>query len=505
MPFTPTTMTTFAPGRCRRSGDRGHRFCDRLSEGATGASLLAAGVGALLLAGCRGGAGETLSSLVEFDNLPRQTLAPADFEGGLEAGEHGPLGQPGPGPETADRGVEGGGRAVGPALPGGGLESDPGFSAAVEGSAAIVDPPPTVGMTPDGAAPADAGGTGEAPDIIVAPDLAAEWASPIEPGERYTVDGLIGQVNGRPLYVREFFLPIGDQLGAMGLRMSRAEFAAATRYVVREQLDRIIENELVLSAARRSLTEDQEQGLRYWIEQVRQDQARKMGGAEAVADAQLREERGVTLDEEVEQIKTRELMRRQLSEDVIQRVDVTWRDVQRYYRDHYAEFNPPAQIQLALIVVAGDDAATRDAVEAALAAGTPFEDVAREHSRLLRSRGGLLDVVPLPDGIDGTALTRWPEVDAVARSLEVDRHGGPVQPEGSPDLIWVHVKQRSDGTGRTLYEAQLEIEETLRAQRFDEELQKYLGELMREAGLDDRQTMEDILWFIAMSRWAPPA
>ncbi|MFW5653968.1 MAG: peptidylprolyl isomerase, partial [Planctomycetota bacterium] len=291
----------------------------------------------------------------------------------------------------------------------------------------------------------------------------------------------------------------------MSLQLSRAEFAAAARFVVARQLDSIIENELVLSEARSELTEEQRAGLLFWISQLRDDQARRAGGAEAVADARLREERGVTLDEEIEQIQTRELMRRQIMVDVLNRVDVTWRDIQRHYRNNYDEYNPPAQIQIALIVVRQDDEETRAAVESDLQSGRSFEETAAERSRLLRSRGGLMDVVSLSEGIEQTSLTRWPEVDALARSLEQGEFGGPVQPEDSDDLIWVYVNQLTDGTGRSLYEVQHEIETQLRNAQFGAELSEYLEELAAAAGVDDRETMVDILWFVAMSRYAPDA
>jgi len=57
---------------------------------------------------------------------------------------------------------------------------------------------------------------------------------------------------------------------------------------------------------------------------------------------------------------------------------VTEEEVLRHYRDHEGEYRRPERVRLRQILV--EDVETRDRVVAELAAGTPFEEVARRHS-----------------------------------------------------------------------------------------------------------------------------
>ncbi len=116
--------------------------------------------------------------------------------------------------------------------------------------------------------------------------------------------------------------------------------------------------------------------------------------------------------------------------------------------------------------------------------------------------GGLLDPMPLTQGLESTAITRWPEVDALARTLREGEFGGPVV---NGDLaIWVYVENFEDGTGRSLYDLQHEIQERLANERFAAEQKKYLADLFARGNMDDFNNMTYLLLDIAIQRWARP-
>lgn len=347
-------------------------------------------------------------------------------------------------------------------------------------------------------------------DEPAAPDEAmdargAPSKPPLPPrsGEPLIVSGLVGQVNGRPIYVDEFFEPIASQLELLGREKTRREFVAEAYLLIGQRLRDLVINELVYAEALTMVTENQEIGLRYFLKQLEEDVTTSAGeGSRFRADQRLLEESGITVDELVEQEKRRQLIQFFIQKDIEKRVFISWRDIERYYRDNAEEFNPPASIQLRILTVPADDAPRRAAVEQGLADDLPFEYLAGQHGTTLASRQGLLPETPLPNGIENTPLTRWPSVDAVARTLAVGEHGGPVE-EGD-QLIWVHVEKHEDGAGRSLYEAQLDIQNKIHDQRYAEEQAKYLSDLFGRGNTDDLEEMSLSLLTVALRRWAAP-
>lgn len=313
--------------------------------------------------------------------------------------------------------------------------------------------------------------------------------------------GLIGQVNGRPIYVSDFFAPIEDQLRIIGAKASYGDFILQANSIILKHLAELVNNELVYAEAEASLTDNERVGLRYFLQQFEGDVTRT--NSRVALNEQLRAERGLDVDEVVQLERRQQLVMFKIQSAIRKRVIVSWRDVQRYYRDHHAEFSPPASIQLRLLSTKTDDPALRNEIEQSLKDGYLFATLAQEHSTVLASRGGLMEPVLLGAGIEGTALTAWPEVDRLARTLKKGEYGGPVV-VGERE-IWVYVESLEDGAGRSLYDVQHEIEDRLTRERYAEEQQKYLTNLHARGNMDDFNNMGYLLLDIAMQRWAPPA
>ncbi len=350
----------------------------------------------------------------------------------------------------------------------------------------------TSGATADATASKSNGATPPAESTVIAPDPISTIPAVVSHA------GLVGQVNGRPIYVADFFAPIENQLRILGREKTRKEFIAQAYPIIQRQLAELIKNELVYAEAEASLTENERVGLRYFLQQLEGDVTRTRG--RVAQDQRLREETGLGVDEVIELERRRQLVMFKIQSEIRKRVIISWRDIERYYRDHQAEFNPPASIQLRLLAVKAEDTAARKGIEQSLADGYLFATLAEEHSTVLASRGGLMEPVLLSKGLDGTALTAWPEVDAVARTLKKGEYGGPVVV--GDRAIWVYVEELADGSGRSLYDVQHEIENRLFKERFEEQQQKYLGELFARGNMDDFDNMAILLLDIAMQRWA---
>lgn len=317
------------------------------------------------------------------------------------------------------------------------------------------------------------------------------------------VGGLIGQINGRPIYVEDFFAPLASELANKGRMMSRPEFARAAKILIEDRLIQMIRSELLLSEAESSLTEEQRMGLLYWLKKKREDVVRQSGGYEGAAQGRALQQSGVGLDEMLQTEKENELVQAKLREEIVSRIHVSSRDVARYYRTHPEEFDPPAGIQLRLIFVPVSDQDTIDAVNRELAAGVPFEAVAGKYSVAYAAQGGLWDPTVLPEGLEKSSPTgAWPEVDRVVRTLSQGEYGGPVT-VGS-NAIWPYVEMYDDGRARSLYEVQHEITDKLFRKRFDEEQARYFDRLMKRSSIDNPEPMLIELVRIALERWGKP-
>lgn len=315
------------------------------------------------------------------------------------------------------------------------------------------------------------------------------------------VGGLIGQINGRPIYVEEFFRPIADYLANKGRQFSQQDFMMEAYQMINDHLIFLIQNELVIAEAESSLTEEQKVGIGYWLKNLRADVNRKSGGSRLQADNRIRAERSIGYDEFIEENRRRLLMEKEIREEISSRITVSWREVENYYRDHEKEFHPAASIQLRIIGIPASDTAKRDEIVNLLNQGIPFEVVASKHSKLYPSAGGLMPARELPDGLNGSSPSgAWPEVDEAVRTIGVNEYTGPISV--GPNLFWVYVESYEDGSVKTLYDVQHEIENRIFEQRFTEEQTRYFAELMSRSSIDDLKPIVDKLVLIAVDRWS---
>src|SRR5690606_2256398 len=116
-------------------------------------------------------------------------------------------------------------------------------------------------------------------------------------------------------------------------------------------------------------------GLRMMTQRKREELLRYWGqGSLALTEDRLRQETGKSLDETLEAYRQQQLVRRYLMQKLLPLINVTRRDVEQHYRENLAVYQPPIKRTVRLIRV--DDAAEATTVAQALAAGTPFAEVA---------------------------------------------------------------------------------------------------------------------------------
>ncbi len=297
-------------------------------------------------------------------------------------------------------------------------------------------------------------------------------------GARYLVDAKVGDLNGRPIYARAWLEQIGDRLRARSAELPRAQWRAFADNEIAERLRSELKDQLLLAEARASLTPQEKQGLRAFLERFEADVVSGAAGSRTLAERQLAEERGITLEEARREREQLVLIQEQFRREIASRVQVPWRDIRLVYERNEEVFNPPPKAVFRQVRVRTADAGAIGQVRAALEAGTPFDEVAD------------LEVNERRDPVERELTGPFEEesffgLDALneaARGLVPGAWAGPI--EAGAFTYWVYLKDvRSEAT--SLYDAQLIIQDELYSRRLREEETKYLYKLIRRSGMDD--------------------
>jgi hypothetical protein len=330
----------------------------------------------------------------------------------------------------------------------------------------------------------------------VSPEIVAEQ---VAAGEVWPVEGLVGQINGRPLFASAFFEPISDRLvQAAGMR-DRVEGRRAFVEIVRREFKLVVDNELVIAEAESQLTVEQQQGLLGWLRTVQEQTIAQRGGTRAEAEASLEREEGTgSIEEYLQRERDVGLARKLLNERTEPRTIVSWRDIVQEYERRSAEFNPPPSIRIGRIRLGtATDAERIERVKALVAEGRTFPEIA---TLLELPEGGLWNTFALPpEGIRGLQLA-----DAVKERLDGLAEGVVSAPLEQRDfVIWLSVLEIVRPPARSVYdrEVQLQLQAELRARRMLIERERFIDTLRSRWVSDDIGEMEGRLVEMALARY----
>ena len=297
-------------------------------------------------------------------------------------------------------------------------------------------------------------------------------------GARYLVDAKVGDLNGRPIYARAWLEQIGDRLRARSAELPRAQWRAFAESEIAERLRGELKDQLLLAEARASLTPQERAGLRAFLEKFESDVVSGAAGSRTLAERQLAEERGITLEEARREREQLVLIQEQFRREIASRVQVPWRDIRLVYERNAGVFNPPPKAVFRQVRVRTADAEAIERVSGALRAGVPFDEVADMEINERRDPVERELTGPFEEG----SFFGLDALNEAARGLVPGSWAGPI--EAGAFTYWVYLKDvRSEST--SLYDAQLVIQEELYSRRLREEETKYLFKLIRRSGMDD--------------------
>lgn len=344
-------------------------------------------------------------------------------------------------------------------------------------------------------------------DAAPAPDNTPIMTSP-ETG--FAVDGMVGQVNGEPIFADFVFSgtaePIHHELAGLGRREARPTFRVLARDVIVRKLREIVLNALVLAEAERDLSDSERQRLKLFMDLRREELVRKYGrGSTALAEAQILEQTGKSLKDTMAEIRQRTVVERYLGQTITPLIHVGRDDVERVYAENREKYQPPPTRLLRFIMTATDQDAS--AVRARLDAGEPFAQIAdSDLNAAVFGKGSGGDFFGDLPGDRPLAPYFDPINDAIQNMTEGEYAGPiPLTPAGKPALHgqwFVFVDTFIQPEVRTLMDVQLQIEGELRAKQYRTETQRYYARLMETGSYNPIGEMADLLVEIAVTRYA---
>mgnify|MGYP001794379056 CR=1 FL=1 len=313
-----------------------------------------------------------------------------------------------------------------------------------------------------------------------------------EQGERVVIDRVVGQINGKPIYAEAFYRDSARRWIEESKTLSAREWSTNIQAFTERELYRQVREELLLAEFRSRLTEPQRQGVLAFVEGLRAETVREFGGSEQRANQQFLRDQGITLDDAIRNRAEREFIFQQLRNTISRRVQVSSRDIELYYNRNLDTY-PPAPV-----------ATIRQA----------FSSAANE-ARVAELAEAFASPDPLPEGLGvtttvtldraGPQATRFyapDELNDAARSLTEGDSAGPI---ALGDNVWfLRLESVDRPEQRSLYDAQLEIEETIRQERLVEEEAVYFERLLARSNVSTINTMIARLLEYAIERLYQP-
>jgi hypothetical protein len=350
-----------------------------------------------------------------------------------------------------------------------------------------------------------------------------------------TIEALVGQVNGRPIYANNVLDPVADQIEAASKKMSRTEFADEIRSALYAEQDRmgttirggrmyeLVITDLLLSEAVSGMSKEQSYGLLAIVGQMRSDLTSSQGGSETRMRELIEQQAGITVDKYLELQRDQILIDALYRQKIWPKVNVTWRDIQREFeqltlgddlllateeeertqrvlmglRQGKTLGNIEAArgtVTLGMIRFNKDDSIVKE-IRGAFADGLSFQEVAAKYDI---KDGGVWETFQM--GLGGIEDI---EVGSVIKSqLEGMGVGDYIAPfELGSTIVWISVLEVKQPISLYNRRIQIALQNALRWIQFNREKDRYVESLWGEGSLDEVKSMADRVTNIAVRRY----
>jgi len=287
------------------------------------------------------------------------------------------------------------------------------------------------------------------------------------------VDQMIAVVNDEVITQRDFDEAINPYRQQLEEQYGGTELVERLEQIQQEVFSTLIEDRLILSAAKRMGFQVSEEEVEERLAEVKQQFESERAFEIAMASE------GVGSDRLREIYRNQILTRKVVEKEVKSRVAVQPAEIAAYYQEHLSEFQRPATVHLSNILIrvgeGVDPAQARRRAEEAvgkLQTGVAFGDLARQYSEGPRAaEGGDL-------GLVASGHMRR-EIEEAIAAVEPGGYTPIVQTDAGFHIFAVH--ERRPAESLRLEEVQSQIEQLLRRQQFEERLREWLQKLRSRA------------------------
>lgn len=325
----------------------------------------------------------------------------------------------------------------------------------------------------------------------------------IKVGGKWTIDSLVGQINGRPVYASKFMQSIEDRILRIVAENQRPVAQRMIAQLVSERFEQYINNELIIAEAEGLLSPEMQAGIFAWLQSIQEQTVAGYGGNRTAATQSLQDQFGMNMEQYLKEKRDEALAQDLLRRRVKPRTIVSWRDVERQYSILEPEFNPEPMITIGRIRLKNVNEDQIQDVQARFKRGETFAQVAAE----LKEQGGLADkdagvweVFKMPpNGIAGLDFSQ--DIKDLLSAVET----GKVSAESRKDssCTWYCVMNIESQTGRSIFDSvlQRQMRRGLEDQRGRYEQVRYLGSLRDRFVTNDIDQMTRRLTRIAWDRY----
>ncbi len=374
-------------------------------------------------------------------------------------------------------------------------------------------------------------------DVLAEIEEFDEAMMPNAVGIPLTVEALVGQVNGRPVYANKVLEPIADQITAIAGNVSRSEFSDMTRnYLYSEEdqmgitvrggrLYEMVITDLLLSEALSGMSEEQSYGLLSIVGQMRDDLVSSQGGSQTQLRQILAEQSGLSVEKFLELQRDQILIDALYRQKIWPKINITWRDIQREFEqvslgepvlfqegdDERTDTvvaalrgNPPVAlgnieaahgtVTLGMIRLPMEDPEV-ELVQEAFADGSSFQEVAE---MLELEKGGIWRTFKM--GLDGVEDIKVGE-KIKSHLVGVGEGDIPEPFEFGSDYMWVAVLEVQQPISLYNPRVQIALSDVLRNVQFHREVNRYVQNLWGDGSLKEVKAMADRVTNIAVRRY----
>ncbi|MFZ4643284.1 MAG: hypothetical protein ACOYMU_08040 [Phycisphaerales bacterium] len=321
----------------------------------------------------------------------------------------------------------------------------------------------------------------------------------VKPGEKWTIESLIGQINGRPVYAGKFMTSIEDRILRIVAENPPGNAQRLIEKLIQDRFQQYINNELIISEAEGMLSPEMQAGIFAWIQSIQEQTVAGNGGNRTSATQSIEDQFGMNMEQYLKEKRDEALASDLLRRRVEPRTIVSWRDVERQYSMLEKEFNPEPRITIGRIRLQVSDQLEIQNVQERFKRGETFAQVA---TALNVPDGGKWQQYPLPkNGLAGLELA-----DDIKKILLAVENGQVTEElrKGST-ATWYCVTNVQQQATRSIFESALQrsIRRGLKEQRGAYERNRYLASLRDRWVTNDIDQMTKRLIVIAWERYLP--